>query len=150
MKCIINFTLIFFFLISCKNNQENSFFIRPESNKKDIKITNLMIETIQLQKIETSFNGILKIHNDLLYYADVRFCWVYIFDKDGNLLSKNLGQGGGPKELKTGRIEIFEPLEDGNFIFIGSGNDCYVYNSSWERMRLILLIRVQKCSIKAN
>ncbi|MCX6327673.1 MAG: hypothetical protein NT144_13635 [Bacteroidia bacterium] len=138
MKYIIKITLTILFLLSCKNKQD-FFFTKPVSNERDIKIKDLIIETIQLQKIETSFTGILKIHGDLLYFADARFCWVYVFDKNCNLLSKNLGQGGGPKELNTGMIDLFEPLRDDNFIFIGSGNDCHLYNNKFERIRKFVI-----------
>ena len=62
------------------------------------------------------------------------FCWVFIFDKDGNFHSKHLGQGRGPSEVSTGRIITAEKLPGGGFFIIGGSWDCHHFNKNWERI----------------
>ena len=126
-----------FLLISCNTRKHDSLedhFNTEVTNRKDIKITQIETESIKLEHISSSYLGTLSIRNDSLYFADEMFCWVFIFDKDGNLHSKHLGQGRGPSEVSTGKIVAAEHLPNGGFFIIGGSWDCHHFSKNWERI----------------
>lgn len=114
---IFFFTLCFMFILSCKEKRENYF--KPPVNSKKILINQLRLDSIILEA-ETSFTGFFKIRNDKMYFADSRFCWVYEFDPNGKLLKRHLGHGGGPKELKTNKIDFFRAYGRGRLLYYGT------------------------------
>lgn len=122
-----NISVLFFLLIfvSCKSN--NQLFPSSDVYLKNIKIDSIQLDSFYLDPMVASYVGELGISNDSLYFADSKFCWVFLFDRGGHLVERKLGQGRGPNELPTNEICGVGCFE--NFwLFIGSGNDCHIYD----------------------
>jgi hypothetical protein len=130
MRNII-FIICLYVFVSCQN--KNSFQIEFEkTGATNTIIKSIIVDTIEIDKVLCSYSGISKIVNDQILFIDERFCWVFIFDKEGKLVDKKLGKGRGNKELNTGFIDEYLPLKSNKHLFIGSGMDCHIYNSDWE------------------
>lgn len=125
---------------SCKRKEINNYFIDPVT-KKETKIQTLQIDTISFENIESSFTGTAKIKHNKIYFIDSRFCWAYVFNREGRLISKHLGQGGGPNELNTGFVDSFEPMKDGSFILVGTADDYHIFDSLWVRKKVFTIDR---------
>ena len=133
-------------LISCAKQKNNPFQSKFEK-KGDVNqmIQSIKIDTVKLEKINCSFSGITKLVDDKIVFVDERFCWVFLFDKEGNLIEKKLGKGRSNIEVNTGFIDEYIPLDNGDHLLIGSGMDCHVYNSNWE-----LINKYQMNLIRSN
>ncbi|MBW6537073.1 MAG: hypothetical protein K0B11_18845 [Mariniphaga sp.] len=127
--------LFLILLIGCSRHEEMSFEeyfeVKPITTKK-ILIDRIKLDTINFDNINSSFSGQLQIDDSLLYFIDSRFCWVFVFDTNGRLLEKKLGQGRGPNEIPVKSIDAFSFLPDGKKIALGSTSDYYLINENWE------------------
>lgn len=134
MKYVISF-IILIISIGCTQNEKMTFddyFDIKSQTFKNILIDSIELDSINLEKINSSYYGQLQIFNDKLYFIDSKFCWVFIFNLNGDFLSKKLGQGRGPNELPVKSIDSFCFLPEGNKIILGSSSDYYIVNSQWE------------------
>jgi len=127
---VLGFTLV----ISCINKEKNNYFRKPEVIKKDIKLTSLIIDTIKLDSIQSSYVGFGKIFADSIYFIDKMFCKVYKFDIKGNHYNTYLKAGKGPKELPAGKIQGCNDIKDNKYVFFGTSFDYYIFNNQWERI----------------
>ncbi len=122
-------------LIGCSRHEEMSFEeyfdIKPTTNK-NILVDRIKLDTVDFETINSSFSGQLQINNGLLYFIDSRFCWVFVFDPNGHLLYRELGQGRGPNEVPVKSIDAFSFLPDGQKIILGSTSDYYLIDKNWE------------------
>lgn len=120
---------LLFILISCSNVKEyEGFFDAQHQGDAVISIETLNLDTILLKDIESSYTGYVDIYNDTLCFIDARFGWIFLFDNEGKLRNRKLGQGRGPMELNTSYIDAYCFLDDGRKIFIGSSLDVHLYN----------------------
>jgi hypothetical protein len=140
MKIIIKYCLLLiishFAFNSCSNDfredKLESHFNTIASANKDIKLTKIDLEEVVLDSIVSSYLGEVSYRSDTIYFLDYRFCWVYIFTKEGDKISRVLGQGRSHKEIPTGRLNAHVPLDNYNHLFIGTSYDIYIFNSNWE------------------
>ena len=123
---------------SCFKSQNNpaysSFFAGEISGNKKIEMNKISIDTITLTNVNTSYLGFSAISGDSIYLIDKLFCWVYILDLDGQLITRKLGQGAGPKELDLKFVDSFCFLHDGRKLFVGSSLDLHLYDKNWNRI----------------
>ena len=91
----------------------------------------IMLDSIQLDHVNSSYVGNVILFNDTLYFIDYSFGWVYMFNSDGTFLSRTLGQGNGPHEIPIKGISSCCFLPNGDKIFIGSTLDGYLFNQDW-------------------
>jgi hypothetical protein len=130
------YLLSFLIIISCKKaDSYDSYF----KTKIDAKISNekcnFKLDSIQLGHVSSSYTGDLCYLNDQILFIDYRFCWAYIFDYNGKLIDKKLGQGKNVDEIDISHITRFDNLENGNFIFYGHANDAHVFDKNWKKLK---------------
>ncbi|CAL2089320.1 hypothetical protein [Tenacibaculum sp. 190524A05c] len=127
-------------IVSCsKAKSDKDFFNGKNFSQKRIIIDSIKIDTLDFEVVESSFDGFLKIDNNNINFIDSRFGWFFTFDKYGHLISKNLGQGAGPKEINTGFIDAYIKLSNGKHVFIGSGYDVHIHNEDFEREKILIM-----------
>lgn len=128
-KYIIIISLLILF--SCSDNS-NGVVWKLNCNK-DIKISDIVVDTIKMDKINSSCVGETIVKSDSIYFIDKRFCWVFSFDMNGKLGRRYLGKGSGPSEINTGIIDGYSQLTNGGYLFVGAGNDCHLFSENFER-----------------
>jgi len=135
MKYFKSILIVTLTIVCCSRDQqmeyEDYFKVKAEG-KRNISIAQIKLDTIRLEHINTSYTGQLQISDSALYFIDSRFCWVYVFDANGNLLLRKLGQGNGPGEVPVSYIEAFCFLPKNEKLILGSTSDYYLINSQWE------------------
>ena len=125
------------FLLGCNTDNPGRLekhFQTKMSGAKDIRLTGIDLEPIKLDSIGSSYSGGLSIRNDSLYFTDEMFCWVFVFNKEGKLQSRHLGQGRGPNEVPTGQIVAYTAVPGGGYFIIGGSWDCYHFDENWYRI----------------
>lgn len=131
MKTVLFTAILSLLCFSCtKQGNKNAFFADVRNQQPTNEIQGIKLDTLCLDSIESSYVGSLEIDKGRILFIDKKFCYVFLFDKEGHFIKSVLGQGSGPKELGTNSIEGYSLLSDGYF-FVGSGNDCYLYNDSF-------------------
>lgn len=138
MKVFVINVLLLITLISCNSTVDESIddhFSVVNTGKKELSLSRLNLDTIYLDKIESSYTGFISIANEDICFIDNRFCWNFKFDTLGNLKSRDLGQGRGPHEIPTGFIDGYLHLSDQRDFYFGSSWDCYVFNQKSERIK---------------
>ncbi|MFP4022934.1 MAG: hypothetical protein ACLFVR_00295 [Thiohalospira sp.] len=129
----IFFIFLLLTFIACCNRVSKEKSEIDITSEKQILVKTIKLDTLHLDKIESSYLGSLRVIDDSLFFIDNRFCWVYSFDTTGRFFSRFLGQGKGPKELPTGFIDAYSFINGCQHLFIGSSWDCHLYNEDWER-----------------
>ncbi len=123
-------------MIGCnKKALYENYFKTEKFTESNIINTKFKLDTITFDKIESSYTGAIEYINDSIVFVDFRFCWIYIFDLNGKLIDKKLGQGRGPRELNTSFIDGYCFLNNGKRVFIGSSNDIHVFDENWNRLK---------------
>lgn len=131
---------IFAFLASCsidKNKTEKKykdFFNINPTSEINIALKNIEMDSIPLDYMQSSYSGKSIIHDNKIMFIDSYFCWGFVFNLNGKLLSRTFGQGKGPKEIPTGFIDAFSVNDKGEFLFIGSSWDYHLFNSKGYRV----------------
>lgn len=126
---------LLFLLISCSNKKEyESFFDTKHQGDVVISIETLSLDTILIKGIESSYTGYVDVYNDSLCFIDARFGWIFLFDQNGKMVMKRLGQGRGPMELNTSYVDAYCFLNDGRKVFIGSSLDAHVHSKDGYRL----------------
>ena len=131
--------LIFLFIICGCNKFSNSDHFAPIKNHpKDIFIKTLELEELELESIESSYVGKLFIKDDFIGFIDRKFTWVFLFDKDGRMITRHLGHGGGPNEIPS-RIDGYTVLDDSSNFFVGPVNDCYIFDVQFQNKKSFVI-----------
>ena len=132
MRTYISILVLLLLLYGCTSSVDKTIYFAEATNQKpQISVTELNYEPFDLEHVESSYIGLLEVYDDKIMFIDKKFCYVFLFDRDGHYIKRYLGQGPGPKELATGVIDGFAKIEDG-FLFLGGGNDCHLYNDQFE------------------
>lgn len=118
-------------MLGCKPKSNQYSAVGVSHAPKSITVHSVSIDSIILPKFNTSYAGFARVMGDSIYFFDQRFCWVYVFDADGQLRSRHLGQGRGPEEIDTGMILDMCQLPNGSFFIYGPGWDYFVYDGNW-------------------
>jgi len=123
-------------LIGCKHSDKyESYFATDKFSEVNIKNFEINLDTIKLEKMESSYLGAIDYLDTIIAFVDYRFCWVYLFDLNGKLIEKKLGRGRGPNELNMQAIDGFCFLDNGNRVFLGSSNDIHIHDKNWKRVK---------------
>jgi hypothetical protein len=143
MKKIVVLIIALTQLIACKEQKEFTLFPLPVNNKIDIKYNNIQLDSIILndEGAESSLEGFTGITADKknIYFIDSRFCWYYLFDFDGNCISRSFGYGQGPQETTIGSIGAYSILSDTNLFLRGYTADYYVYDKDFHKKKIFML-----------
>ncbi|MCH8569342.1 MAG: hypothetical protein LAT67_13790 [Balneolales bacterium] len=139
MKRFVLLITTILLLSNCRGGDDHFsyFYQSPISEKKEAFIE-VIIDTLKLDQISSSFNGFTLVQNDKIHFLDANFGWMFIFDTDGNLLSREMGQGHGPRELPMTGIQFFT-LDDNGFSMLGSSNDFYRFDNDFNRTHVEIL-----------
>ncbi|MDO5979426.1 hypothetical protein [Flavivirga spongiicola] len=129
---------ILFCLLSCNSDSSKpfeDFFNTTVSTEKELGYA-VEIEKIALDHIESSsYIGEIGYLKDNIAFVDYRFCWVFLFDYEGNLIDKKIGHGKGPNELFIGRISGFSFLSNGQSLFHEASNRVFVFDNNWKKIK---------------
>jgi hypothetical protein len=142
-----NIVICFCVLMCCFSCQSGSKTENFKPIKNDIKINaynELFTHEVLLDSIESSYIGDLFIVKDSIYFIDKRFCWVFVFDKNGIFKNRYLGQGRGPSEISTGLIDGYLHLNDDSHFFIGGSNDCHFFDKDFRHKKSFIIDKGNK------
>lgn len=123
MKKVIYTLFIIVISVSCGSHTASETNV----GKKDILMSALSIEPIDVKINEGSYMGFSGMYNDSLYFFDGYFNYCYTISIDGNVGTKKCGLGRGP-----GEIPVKYPLEavynesTKNLIALSGSNDVFV------------------------
>lgn len=135
IKSKLSVCLIMLACCSCSQTQRTT----ESESKKEIRITALEIDTVQLSLEETSVVGSSVIYKDSLCFLDDYFSYLYPMDAEGQMGNRLLGKGEGPSELPI-RCPLGiapDPSNNSTLVFLGSSNDFYLYDGNVKRMNMI-------------
>lgn len=140
---------VLFILYGCQN-AELSY--PPIISQSDIRIDSIQFEKIELdlQEYECSYYGFSFVKDRKIYYMDKYFCWLFIFSDTGELLSRELGQGRGPKEVVCKRISSISSCQNGDLLVMGYTLDHYFFNKELEKTKAFLLENNKEKKIAEN
>jgi hypothetical protein len=132
-NCICVIICLFFLLtgFSCQNDSRKGVFASVKNEPPVNTIEELYLHAFMLEPIESSYVGDLLLSNNHIYFVDTKFCWVFQFDTSGVFRERFLGQGSGPVEIATGRIEGYAYLANDYTFYVGAGNDCYLFDENF-------------------
>lgn len=103
MKHIIAISTVFFAVLGCNTpkefNSEEFYNTTDLLKKENILYKTFSLDTLKISNIETSYVGQFSIFNDTIYFADERFAYVFLFDKNGKFIGQHIGKGAGPNEI---------------------------------------------------
>ena len=137
-KLILVILPILFFMCGCNNTPKTDRFAPMKNNPKTDSIKTIKLEELELESMESSYDGNLFVKSDSIYFVDKRFCWIFVFDKDGTLHTRHLGRGQGPQEIASGIIDGYACLNDGGYFFMGPGADCYIFDEQFQRTKMFI------------
>ncbi|WKD85237.1 hypothetical protein KCTC32516_00577 [Polaribacter huanghezhanensis] len=136
MKQNYIYILVFILISGCKEkNNFEDFFKTEKTSISKILSNSIELDSIELDKIESSYTGSIDYLDNKIAFVDFRFCWVYLFDLNGNLLERKLGQGRSEDELNISFIDGYSFLPNGKRIFLGSTNDIHIYDRNWKKIK---------------
>ena len=116
-------------------------FPETRNEEPDIQLNTLNLIPVQCSPVDASYVGTLHWVNDYLYYIDEKFCALFVFDSEGNFVDRHLTQGSGPNELATKNIVGYCHLNGNRHFFIGPSNDCYIFNSHFQKDNFYVIAR---------
>lgn len=122
-----------FLLISCDINTNNDSDIVGIRN---IKYSELAVDTVIIDSINTSFLGFSGISGNEIYFVDEMFCVYSAFAPDGKLKYQKLGQGNGPEEVPIKGISAASMFSDSTLLLLGSSCDNYIFNNFKNKIRV--------------
>lgn len=136
-KTTILILFILFFSCEEKKTTSNEYYNEFEKKKKEKllihKIT-LEIDTIKIDNnIETSYNGNFTICENSLVFNDVFFGYLFHFDKNLNILSKNFGIGNQSNELKGVEYIIYSGCTNKFYVLSSKTGIIAVINSKFHK-----------------
>lgn len=120
----LSLVLSFILSLSCTNTTENKSTIKVDINQRDDISLAKMFTKIELIPLETTEESIIKsiggvkYSNKQFYILDFSTSSIFIFDDNGNYLSKIDNHGNGPYEYKNisdfiinkNQIELLDPI----------------------------------------
>lgn len=147
-----NKLIIFSFLLVIISCGDKTSFYPNIVSQQNIQIDSVEFEKIELnlEDYECSYYGYSYIRDTNLYYVDKYFCWLFIFNKDGKLIQRELGQGRGPKEVITNRISSIASCQDGELMVLGYTLDHYFFDKNFERANAYMLQENKKAKTYEN
>lgn len=136
MEKIIIF-ILFVLLSACDEEKitSNEYYSKKGIHKAEknayikIEVDTLKIET----NIESSFNGNFTISNTGIVFNDLFFGYLFYFDKDLNLLSKNLGIGNQPNELKGADYITYSNITNKYYVLSSKTGIVAVIDSKFQK-----------------
>lgn len=131
IKYLIVLNIVFSSCAGDKSLKQDEFFGSLRNESPINSISAITLHPFSLEPIESSYVALLDISDDFIYMVDKKFCWIFVFDKNGHFLKRELGQGQGPNELATGMIDGYTKINSNGYLFVGGGNDCHLYNDKF-------------------
>ncbi len=119
-------------LFSGCSDSRDSFFTEPNNNQKLIKYDSLSFDVKEILLSNTSYVGYTDIRNDSIYFLDKYFCFLYVIDKEQNIVGRHLGQGRGRNEVPLKNAYGYAIDENGNHILMSTTNDIYTISPVFE------------------
>jgi len=141
IRGFIGILCVAFIVFGCSGSDKSMHFAVVFNHPKSISVTDTEFEELELESVISSYVGKLFINNDIIGFVDQKFSWVFQFDKNGNFISRHLGQGNGPMEIPVGEIQGNALLNGGSYLFIGSSTDCYIYDNKFQRKKTFVIDR---------
>ncbi len=139
-------------LVGCIGTPKtNSNFTMQPENLSDITINSLIIDSLNLEHVKSSYIGSSGIwHDGSIYFIDNYLCYMYFFNSSGELISRKLGKGRSKQEVITERIQGHTVLKNNElYLFDASGLNMiydstlnlkstfrFVYNDNFDRDRI--------------
>ncbi len=133
MKYLIKITSIFLITVFSCSKKKNTDYTFKNLTSKNIKLNSIELDTLNYPELESSLSGYLEVKNDSLHFIDNQYGWVFSFNSKGQLKSRRMGQGKGPKEINTSSIDGFVSLNTGERLFLGSSFDVHIHKPNLER-----------------
>ena len=130
--------IVFVILYSCEEKKITSkeYYNNFEKQKKEqslIQKITLEIDTIKIDNnIETSYSGNFTIFENSLVFNDVFFGYLFHFDKNLKILSKNLGIGNKSHELKGADYIIYSDITNKLYVLSSKTGIIAVINSNFQ------------------
>jgi hypothetical protein len=120
------------------DDKEAGYWDVPIRAEIDLKVSQLIFDTVSINLDNTSGVGSFLIYKDTLVFVDELYSTLYLFDSNFNEVDSRFGRGDGPGEL-SGRIDGF--AENGaRLIALGPSYDYYILDiGSGEVMKKGLL-----------
>ncbi len=122
-------------LFGCKVEDEYySYFNAENISEKEILISELQLEAVVLDSVESSHVGLISIEQDSIFFIDQVLCEVFSFDINGTFHSKHLGKGRGPGEYSGGKIQAYCKLPGGSRFFLDGTLNKNIFDENWQRI----------------
>jgi hypothetical protein len=132
MKWLAYFSL--FIILGCNNRTDKSYEEAKYIGKTSLSIDKIVLDTVRLDSISTSYFGNTEIYGDHIYYIDRKFCYVHKFDMNGKKRNRYIGVGDQKNELPLKTIDFTAFSPNGNFIVIGPSWDVFIFDSSFNKI----------------
>jgi len=131
---IITIIILIYVFSYCKSeNTHNNIFSVSIISEKDIKISEIQIDSVKIDLSNSSSNGFLQIINDQIIFFDTEYASAYILDSNFNLSTRKLGLGKGPNEILG--INYVTASLDSNIIIFDSNGFMYSIDKNWNKKR---------------
>lgn len=136
-KIAILIAFILFYSCEEKKITSKEYYNKFEKEKKEkslIQKISLEINTIKINKnIETSYSGNFTIFDNSLVFNDVFFGYLFHFDKNLKVLSKNFGIGNQSNELKGDDYIIYSDISNKFYVLSSKTGIIAVINSKFQK-----------------
>lgn len=99
MRIIKIFFLIGLFVSITSCTEKSKYANMKIIAEKDIRYDKIVVDTIEVNLENTSFNGFSGVNNNELYFFDDFFCYYYSLDLDGLVKNRALGLGRARNEV---------------------------------------------------
>jgi len=109
-------------------------FSVPSIHATNLRIDKIRFDKMALDSFSSSLDGKLYISGSRLIFVDDHLCFLSEFDTSGRFVSRHLGRGKGPDELPVKKIGFFGRTSDGNYFFIGTSWDCYLFDKNFHHL----------------
>lgn len=82
-------------------DQAGTFFPAPDNPPVDIRYASVRMDTLRIDSLATSFNGLTAVGRRGVYFLDELFCWLYRLDAAGKPQTRLLGQGRSNRKSRS-------------------------------------------------
>lgn len=127
------------FLFSCEKEKITSkvYYDTLENSNRKVNFADKIRVTIDTlvapTDIETSFNGNFTISKNSIVFNDVFFGYLFEFDKNLKLLSKNFGIGNKSNELKGADYIVYSDITNKYYVLSSKTGILAVINSKFQK-----------------
>ena len=121
--------LILIIHFSCSTKEQKS----AHKGRQDITISKINIDSFKIDASNTSCMGRFFMDDTNIVFGDKLFASLYFYDLHGNLITRKLGKGRGPKEIPSD--PFFFPIENNNHNYLAYDDKVILYKISkktWE------------------